>query len=235
MAQYNTPSRYTPQYLSTLSPNYRKRIESALRRNPNLSITEARGHRPSLTERAARLRQAPRERYTPEYLEQLSPSYRRSIERELRESQESQREFIMPGSLRSRAFRLYVTHLKMLGIKNVDDINTKDSAEYTYREEFRNSWKNVRTTSQRQAWIFHQQVAIQKTLNWKKTHTPQPSIGAVTVDATSFTEVDNLPVEIDGVFYQPDDYEFEYPEDEDLNDMPWEEMLPMAVGWYHAI
>ena len=234
MAQYSTSSRYTPQYLSTLSPNYRKRIESALRRNPSLSITEARGHRPSQTERAARLRLSPSERYTPSYLEQLSPRYRRSIERELQESQEAQREFIMPGSLRSRALRLYLTHLNLLGI-DPNSVDDKSVEEYTFREEFTNSWRQVRTTSQRQAWIFHQSIAIQKTLNWKKDHAPQPSIGAISVDPAVLVQSDNLPVEIDGKFYLPDDYDFEYPEESDLNTMPWEDIMPTAVRWYHAI
>lgn len=234
MAQYSTSSRYTPQYLSTLSPNYRKRIESALRRNPSLSITEARGHRPSQTERAARLRLSPSERYTPSYLEQLSPRYRRSIERELQESQEAQREFIMPGSLRRTAFRLYSTHIDMLDT-TLDTINDKSPGEYTFREEFDLMWRRLTSTAQQRVWIFHQKVAIQKTLNWKKDHAPQPSIGAISVDPAVFVQSDNLPVEIDGEFYLPDDYDFEYPEESDLNTMPWEDILPMSFRWYHAI
>ena len=123
--------KYTSRYLNSLSEPYRRRIQSFLRRNPDANITQARGHRASTSARAQRSRLAPRERYTPEYLETLSSNWRRQIERELRISQEEEREFIMPGSLRRTAFQLYSTHIDMLDT-TLDTINDKGPGEYTF-------------------------------------------------------------------------------------------------------
>lgn len=243
MANYNSnPSRYTPEYLKTLSPAYRRRIESYLRRNPGASVTSARGHRPSLSEIAVRARQDPLTRYSPEYLQQLSPSYRRQIERELRRSQETQSRFIMPGSQKRTAFRLYAQHLTMLGI-SLDKVNDKTPGEYTLREEFENSWKLVRGVNNREAFISLQKAAIQKTLNYKRTHEPQPDISDLIGGAE--LETDNYPVEIDGETYIPDDYDFDLPddfdidlflpEDQDMNEYDWESVIPSTFHYYHSI
>ena len=153
MVQYNTNNeKYTQSYLNSLSPNYRKRIESYLRRNPGATVTNARGHKQSQTERAARLRQPPTERYNQSYLESLTPSYRRQIERELKRSQESQSQFIPPGSLRRKALRLYTQHLTMLGIE-LNDINDNDPAERTFREGFNDKWRLLNGISNQQTWI----------------------------------------------------------------------------------
>ena len=104
---------YSDKDLARLSPAYANRIRRAREKyGPDASITWARGHRPSQSARAQRLRQPVERRYSPEYLESLSPKYRRQIEKELRRSERTGQAPDIAratSSPKARARRLYYT------------------------------------------------------------------------------------------------------------------------------
>ena len=223
--------KYTSRYLNSLSGPYRRRIESFLRRNPDANITQARGHRQSTSPRAQRSRLAPRERYTPEYLETLSPNWRRQIERELRISQEEEREFIMPGSLRSRALQRYRLHLRMLGIA-LDSIDTKTGV--SFRQDFNNTWRLLPSTNARYSFIAFVNQSIVNTIHWKENHSHQPSIEE-TISNGGIID-GGEPVQIGGVVYDPETFlDYDFPSDYDLNEIDWHDILPPSVPYYHSI
>ena len=224
--------KYTSRYLNSLSAPYRRRIESFLRRNPEAtSITRGRGHAPSESARAQRSRLAPRERYTPEYLETLSPRWRRQIERELRISQEEERQFIMPGSLRATALQRYTRHLRMLGIA-LDSIDTK--TDVSFRQDFNNAWRNLPSTNARYSFIAFINQAIINTIHWKEGHSHQPSIEETVANGGIIDGGE--PVQIGGNTYDPEDYlDYDFPDDYDLNDEDWNLYLPPSLNYYHSI
>lgn len=74
---------YSDIELSRMKPSYAGRIRARRAKyGPDALIVEARGHKSVQTPLAVRRRLPPEQRYTPEYLETLSPKYRRDILKE---------------------------------------------------------------------------------------------------------------------------------------------------------